>query len=127
MGRIGEAVARRLRAFGISRTLYWGRRKKPELHEPLQAEFSSFDRLVTESDYIVACCALTPDTKEIFDYQAFSKMKKDAVRASIEVGRQRGSFALLSNCLKRSLLILLVEELLSRMILVISANLSEKL
>lgn len=80
MGRIGEAVARRLRAFGIDRTLYWGRREKPELHEPLQAEFASFDKLLAESDYIVACCAMTPETKEIFNYDAFSKMKRSAVR-----------------------------------------------
>lgn len=77
MGRIGQAVAERLQAFGVSRVLYWGRKEKPELQG--KAEFSSFDRLLAESDYVVACCALTPETAEMFDYDAFSKMKKTAV------------------------------------------------
>lgn len=77
MGRIGQAVAKRLQAFGVSRVLYWGRKEKPELQG--KAEFSSFDKLLTESDYVVACCALTPETAEMFDYKAFSKMKKTAV------------------------------------------------
>lgn len=79
MGRIGEVVAKRLHAFGIDRVLYWGRREKPHLKETLNAEFSSFDKLLSESDYIVACCAFTPETKEIFNYDAFSKMKESAV------------------------------------------------
>ena len=77
MGRIGQAVANRLRAFGIDRVLYWGRSEKPEFKG--QAEFASMDQLLKESDYVVACCALTPETKELFDYEAFKKMKDTAV------------------------------------------------
>ncbi|KAI9317577.1 D-isomer specific 2-hydroxyacid dehydrogenase [Dichotomocladium elegans] len=80
MGRIGQAVAQRLRAFGINRVLYWGRGEKAELRG--QAEFATFNELLSESDYVVACCALTPETKEIFDYAAFSKMKKTAIFAN---------------------------------------------
>lgn len=79
MGRIGQAVAHRLKAFGIDRVVYWGRHEKPELKESLNADFVSFDNLVTESDFVVACCALTPETKEVFNYDAFKKMKKNAV------------------------------------------------
>ncbi|KAG0174636.1 hypothetical protein DFQ30_003624 [Apophysomyces sp. BC1015] len=79
LGRIGEAVAHRLKAFGIDRVLYWGRRDKPELNAKLGAEFASFDKLLAESDYIVACCSLTPETKEIFNYAAFEKMKPSAI------------------------------------------------
>lgn len=81
MGRIGEAVAHRLQPFGVSRTLYWGRSEKPELKQRLpNAEFAaSLDTLLAESDFIIVCCALTPQTKELFDYAAFSKMKKTAV------------------------------------------------
>ena len=77
MGRIGQAVAHRLRAFGVDRVLYWGRGEKAELKG--QAEFASMDQLLKESDYVVACCALTPETKELFDYDAFKKMKETAV------------------------------------------------
>ncbi|KAI7849976.1 D-isomer specific 2-hydroxyacid dehydrogenase [Circinella umbellata] len=80
MGRIGQAVANRLRAFGVDRVLYWGRSEKPELKG--QAEFASMDQLLKESDYVVACCALTPETKELFDYDAFKKMKDTAIFAN---------------------------------------------
>lgn len=79
MGRIGQAVTHRLKAFGIDRVVYWGRREKPELKDSFNAEFVSLDQLVTESDFIVACCALTNDTKELFNYELFQKMKKNAV------------------------------------------------
>lgn len=80
MGRIGQAITRRLKAFGIDRELYWGRKEKAELKESLNAEFVPFDQLVSQSDFVVACCALTPERKELFDYETFKKMKKTAVR-----------------------------------------------
>ncbi|KAI8150152.1 D-isomer specific 2-hydroxyacid dehydrogenase [Fennellomyces sp. T-0311] len=80
MGRIGEAVAKRLKPFGVSRILYWGRSEKPELQKTLGAQFkASLDDLLKESDYVIVCCALTPETKEMFNYAAFSKMKRSAV------------------------------------------------
>ncbi|CAO3659372.1 hypothetical protein CU097_002340 [Rhizopus azygosporus] len=79
MGRIGQAVAHRLKAFGIDRVLYWGRKEKPELKASLNADFVPLNDLLCQSDYVVACCALTPDTKEVFNYDAFKKMKKTAI------------------------------------------------
>ncbi|KAI9288158.1 D-isomer specific 2-hydroxyacid dehydrogenase [Umbelopsis sp. AD052] len=79
LGRIGEAVAHRLKAFGISQVLYSGRSEKPEASKRLQAQFVSFDELLAKSDYVVVCCALTKETKEMFNYDAFKKMKRSAV------------------------------------------------
>ncbi|KAG2228073.1 hypothetical protein INT45_009119 [Circinella minor] len=81
MGRIGEAVAHRLKPFGVSRILYWGRREKPELKERLpSAEFKSeLSDVLSEADFVIVCCALTPETKEMFNYEAFKKMKKNTV------------------------------------------------
>ncbi|KAI8073570.1 D-isomer specific 2-hydroxyacid dehydrogenase [Thamnidium elegans] len=79
MGRIGQAVAHRLKSFGIERIVYWGRNEKVGLKENLNADFTSFDQLVTESDFVVACCALTDDTKQVFNYNVFKKMKKNAI------------------------------------------------
>lgn len=81
MGRIGEAVAHRLKPFGVSRILYWGRREKLELKERLPgAEFKSeLNDILSEADFIIVCCALTPETKEMFNYEAFKKMKKNTV------------------------------------------------
>ncbi|OBZ91465.1 Glyoxylate reductase/hydroxypyruvate reductase [Choanephora cucurbitarum] len=79
MGRIGQAVAYRLKAFGIDRVIYWGRQEKPDLKKTMHAEFASFDQLLKESDFVVACCALTPETAQLFNYEAFQKMKKHAI------------------------------------------------
>ncbi|KAI9304751.1 D-isomer specific 2-hydroxyacid dehydrogenase [Cunninghamella echinulata] len=81
-GRIGQAAAQRLKGFGIGRTIYWGRSKK----EGVDAELVSFDELLKESDFVVVCCSLTPDTKELFNYEAFKKMKKNAVFVNISRG-----------------------------------------
>ncbi|CAM0141497.1 hypothetical protein VKS41_003788 [Umbelopsis sp. WA50703] len=79
LGRIGEAVAHRLKAFGITNVLYSGRTEKPKAAEKLQAKFVSLDDLLKQSDYIVVCCALTKETKEMFNYAAFEKMKRTAI------------------------------------------------
>ncbi|KAL9559364.1 hypothetical protein PS6_000831 [Mucor atramentarius] len=79
LGRIGEAVGHRLKAFGISKFVYSGRSKKPEAEASLNAEYVSFDDLLKQSDVIVICCALTKETKDMFNYEAFSKMKNTAV------------------------------------------------
>ncbi|KAI7895510.1 D-isomer specific 2-hydroxyacid dehydrogenase [Mucor mucedo] len=77
LGRIGEAVGDRLKAFGIGRVIYSGRSEKPG--NRLGAEFVPFQTLLAESDVIVVCCALTKDTENMFNYEAFSRMKKSVV------------------------------------------------
>lgn len=81
MGRIGEAVAHRLAPFGVRRIMYWGRQQKPDVEKRLsKAHFAkSLDELLAESDFVIVCCALTPETRELFNYDAFSKMKETAV------------------------------------------------
>lgn len=39
----------------------------------------SFDELAKQSDFLLACCALTPETHEICNQKLFSKMKKNAI------------------------------------------------
>ncbi|EDQ92697.1 uncharacterized protein MONBRDRAFT_19417 [Monosiga brevicollis MX1] len=78
MGRIGSAVAKRLRAFEIGRLLYSGRSEKPNAKE-LQAEFVDVDTLLREADIVVATCALAPETTNIFNADAFKKMKNTAI------------------------------------------------
>ncbi|ORZ05771.1 D-isomer specific 2-hydroxyacid dehydrogenase [Absidia repens] len=82
LGRIGQAVAKRLGAFGIDRLIYWGRTKK----EGVDGELVSMDELLKDSDFVLVCCPLTPDTKEMFDYEAFKKMKKNAIFVNISRG-----------------------------------------
>jgi len=81
LGRIGVAVAKRLKVFGVQKFLYQGTRPKKESEEEVGGaiEFADMDRLLRESDVICVCCALTDKTKNMFDYNAFSKMKKSVV------------------------------------------------
>lgn len=77
-GRIGQAVARRVKAFNTARILYWNRSVRPEAKE-IGAVKVNFDELLTESDFVICCAALVPETKEIFNKSAFEKMKKSAI------------------------------------------------
>ncbi|XP_078116814.1 glyoxylate reductase/hydroxypyruvate reductase [Sander vitreus] len=78
LGRIGMAIARRLMPFGVKRLLYSGRTAKANAAE-VNGEFVSLDTLVSESDFIVVSCSLTPETQGLCDKAFFSKMKNTAV------------------------------------------------
>jgi len=91
LGRIGEAVARRLVPFGVSKILYHGRGEKPEVAASISADYAKktdfggvtfipdFDAFLGECDFVVVTCALTPETRHLFDARAFAKMKSSAV------------------------------------------------
>eukprot|EP00049_Salpingoeca_infusionum_P017732 m.354149 g.354149 ORF g.354149 m.354149 type:complete len:323 (-) comp16940_c0_seq1:1473-2441(-) len=78
LGRIGYAVAKRLKAFEVGKLLYTGRTEKED-PENLGTEFVDMERLLTESDIIVATCALTEATTNIFNAETFAKMKDTAI------------------------------------------------
>ena len=78
LGRIGMAVAERLKPFGVKKFVYSGRSVKPDA-DKIQAEFVPFEELLECSDFVVVCCAYTPDTAGLFDKKAFEKMKKSAI------------------------------------------------
>ncbi|XP_059377701.1 glyoxylate reductase/hydroxypyruvate reductase-like [Carassius carassius] len=78
LGRIGLAIARRLKPFGVKRLLYTGRHPKPQAQE-IDGEYVLLDTLVRESDFVVVSCSLTPDTQGLCDKTFFSKMKKTAI------------------------------------------------
>ncbi|XP_059826054.1 glyoxylate reductase/hydroxypyruvate reductase-like isoform X1 [Hypanus sabinus] len=79
LGRIGLAVAQRLKPFGVKKFLYTDFEPKPVVAAEIQAEYVSLDKLAEESDFVTVHCALTPDTKGICNNKLFSKMKKTAV------------------------------------------------
>ncbi|XP_052791394.1 glyoxylate reductase/hydroxypyruvate reductase-like [Mya arenaria] len=78
LGRIGLGVARRLRAFSIGRLMYCGRSPKDYAGE-VEAEYVSFDQLLENSDFVIACCSVNPSNHNLFDAAAFKKMKKSAI------------------------------------------------
>lgn len=77
-GKIGQAIARRLQPFNVSKFLYHGRSNRKEASE-FNAIRVSFDKLLEQSDFVIASCSLTPETKEMFNEAAFKKMKSTAI------------------------------------------------
>lgn len=78
MGKIGEAVARRAKGFGME-ILYHNRSRKHDAETELGAVYSSFENLVTNSDFVVSLAPLTPETRNLFTADVFAKMKKSAI------------------------------------------------
>ncbi|KAI5624934.1 glyoxylate reductase/hydroxypyruvate reductase, partial [Silurus asotus] len=78
LGRIGLAIAQRLKPFGVKRLLYSGRQPKPQAGE-VDGEHVGLDSLLCESDFVVVSCSLNPDTQQLCNKEFFSKMKNTAV------------------------------------------------
>jgi len=79
MGRIGQAVAHRARAFGLE-VAYYGRRQLPKaLEQMLGARFvGDLDALVEQSDILTLHCPLTDETKGLLDARRIALMKPEA-------------------------------------------------
>lgn len=78
MGRIGMAVARCLQPFGVARFVYSDFDEQPKARD-IGAEFLPLDEVIASADFLLACCALTPETKGMFNMDLFKKMKNTAV------------------------------------------------
>jgi glyoxylate reductase len=79
LGRIGVAMAHLCKgAYGMN-ILYHNRKRNNEAEKDLGARLVAFDELLRESDIVSAHCALTSETKGIFNKEAFSKMKNTAI------------------------------------------------
>jgi len=78
LGRIGFGAAKRLKAFEPARLLYTSRNPKDNAAE-IGAEFVSFDKLLQESDFVIACCSVNQSNLKLFNADAFKKMKKSAI------------------------------------------------
>jgi glyoxylate reductase len=80
MGRIGQAVARRARAFGMQIHYHNRRRLRPEIEEELEATYwESLDQMVARMDVISVNCPSTPSTFHLMNARRLKLMKPDAV------------------------------------------------
>ncbi|MEO0690767.1 MAG: D-glycerate dehydrogenase [Pseudomonadota bacterium] len=79
MGRIGQAVAHRARAFGLE-IAYTNRKRLPEAVESmLSARFvEDVDALAAQSDILTLHCPLTPETRGLMDARRIALMKPGA-------------------------------------------------
>jgi glyoxylate reductase len=77
-GRIGQAVARRARGFGM-RILYWGpRRLTADEEDRLGMAYVGFDDLMRQSDFVSLHSALRPETRHQIGARELSLMKPTA-------------------------------------------------
>ena len=79
LGRIGQAVARRARGFGM-RVLYAGRRStSPELEQELQALRVPLDALLSQSDFVSVHVPLNDETRHMISVAQLCSMKRSAI------------------------------------------------
>ncbi|MFD1361455.1 2-hydroxyacid dehydrogenase [Lentibacillus salinarum] len=85
MGRIGEAVARRAKGFGMS-IQYNNRSRKEKAEQELSAVYKNFTAMLQGSDFIVSLVPLTQKTAQMFDEEAFRNMKSSAIFVNVSRG-----------------------------------------
>jgi glyoxylate reductase len=79
MGRIGQAVARRAKPFGLQIHYHNRRRLRPEIEAPLEATFwESLDQMLTRIDILSINCPHTPATFHLMNARRLKLMKPSA-------------------------------------------------
>ena len=80
MGRIGQAVARRARAFGLQVHYHNRKRLRPEVEAELDATYwESLDQMVSRMDILSINCPHTPSTFHLMNARRLKLMKPSAV------------------------------------------------
>ncbi len=85
MGRIGVLTAYKMRMLGVSRIIYYSRRRKREVEQLLHAEPGSLERIFREAHIIVIALPYTRETRGLIGYNLLSTMRPGAL--FINVGR----------------------------------------
>lgn len=84
-GRIGQSVARRAGAFGMS-ALYWSRQPKKDFEQATGARHRDLDSLLRESDILVLTVSLTAETQHLIGAKQLALMKRTAYLVNIARG-----------------------------------------
>ncbi len=78
-GRIGRAIARRARGFGMRVLYHDAVRATPEIEHELEARYVDKPTLLGESDFVTLHVLLSPETRHLIDESSLRSMKKTAV------------------------------------------------
>lgn len=78
MGRIGKAMARRAKGFGM-RILYVSNKPELDIDQEVGAQKVALDELLQQSDFISLHCPLTPETTRLIGKRELDLMKKTAI------------------------------------------------
>ena len=80
MGRIGQAVARRAKAFGLSIHYHNRRRVSPAIEEQLEATYwESLDQMLARMDIVSVNCPHTPATYHLLSARRLKHMRPSAI------------------------------------------------
>jgi glyoxylate reductase len=85
LGRIGEQVARRARAFDMT-VLYHNRQRRPAVEAALGVRYVSRDELLATADYVVLTVPLTPATHGLIGRAELARMKPTACLINVARG-----------------------------------------
>ncbi len=87
MGRIGQGVARRARAFGLSIHYHNRKRVYPDVEAALEATYwESLDQMLTRMDVIVVTCPHTPATYHLLSARRIKLIKSGAILVNTSRG-----------------------------------------
>src|SRR5207244_9078664 len=87
MGRIGQAVARRARAFGLQIHYHNRRPVAPKIAEELGATYwESLDQMLARMDIISVNCPHTPATYHLLSARRLKLVRRDAYIVNISRG-----------------------------------------
>jgi len=78
LGRIGAAVARRAKGFGM-KIMYSDVIRQPQAEKELGLEYVEMGKLLAESDFITLHTNLTPETQHLIGPEQFKKMKRNCI------------------------------------------------
>ncbi|MFN3074958.1 2-hydroxyacid dehydrogenase [Acinetobacter sp. TY2] len=95
LGNIGAAVARRARYGFNMNILYHNRRERPEIAEPLMAQYCDLNTLLQTSDFVVVAVDLNADSKALMSTEQFAQMQPHAVFVNIARGSVVDEIALI--------------------------------
>jgi len=77
MGRIGSAVARRAKCFGM-KVIYYDKYRKEDIEKEIGAKFVELEELLRTADIISIHVPLTPETRRMIGEKELRMMKKTA-------------------------------------------------
>jgi glyoxylate reductase len=85
-GRIGQAMARRARGFGMKVIYYDAYRPPPSVERGLGAEFRELDDLLAEADLVTMHTNLSEETHHLINAERLARMKPTAVLVNTSRG-----------------------------------------
>ena len=85
LGRIGTAVAKRLRAFDAN-VVYWSRTRKPEVERELGVTWMELDELLKVSDVVSLHIPGTAETQRLIGERELSLMKQGVILVNMARG-----------------------------------------